>query len=592
MIGYYDYRLVALSVLIAILGSSCTIELAGRVTAAQSWTRASWLIGGAVAMGISTWSMHYTGMLAFRLPIRIEYDWPTAFLSYLASFCTSALGLFVVSRRKMGFVRAFTASIFMGGGVAALHYTAMASMRLRAVCHYSPALVTISVVLAIVFSLMSLWLMFLFREEALGQYLRKVASAVLLGAAIAVMHYTGMASASFIPCAEFPDLSHALPISALGIPGIAVVNLMIVVVVLLTSLADRLQKQKALLDELFEQAPQAVALMGVDHRILRGNKEFSRVFGYSSQEALGQRISELIAGEQAREKQKYADSVAQGRRVDAEGVRRRKDGSSLYVSMVRVPVRLPNRQVAIYAIYRDISEHKQAEAALRQTNERLQELSRRLFQVQEDERRHLARELHDQMGQALTAAKLNLQAAQGLEERGLIARKLDDGIAVLETLLQQARQISLDLRPPLLDDLGLVPALRWYLDQQAQRAGLRIEFFADPALERMSPETETACFRVAQEALTNVVRHARAQTVSVELHRTPEALHLVVRDDGIGFDVMTVEQQGVSLGLLGMRERVTLLGGEMDCKSAPGRGTEIHAFFPVRTRSDAQVPGP
>src|SRR3984957_19620135 len=591
MIGYYHYHLVILSVLIAILGSYCTIELAGRVTAAQGWTRASWLIGGAVAMGISTWSMHYTGMLAFRLPIPIEYDWPTAFLSYLASFCTSALGLFVVSRRKMGFVRAFTASIFMGGGVAAMHYIAMASMRLRAVCHYSPALVTISVVLAIVFSLMSLWLMFLFREEALGQHQRKVASAVLLGAAIAVMHYTGMASASFIPCAEFPDLSHALPISALGIPGIAVVNSMIVVVVLLTSLADRLQKQKALLDELFEQAPQAVALMGVGQRILRVNKEFSRVFGYSSQEALGQRISELIAGEEAREEQKYADSVAEGRRVDAEGVRRRKDGSSLDVAMVRVPVRLPNRQVAIYAIYRDISEHKQAEAALRQTNERLQELSRRLFEVQEDERRHLARELHDQMGQALTAAKLNLQAAQRLEERGLIARKLDEGIAVLETLLQQARQICLDLRPPLLDDLGLVPALRWYLDQQAQRAELRVEFFADPALERVDAAIETACFRVAQEALTNVVRHARAQTVSVELDRAPEVLHLVVRDDGIGFDVATA-QQGASLGLLGMRERVTLLGGELDCKSAPGRGTEVHAFFPVRFRSDAQEPGP
>jgi PAS domain S-box-containing protein len=238
----------------------------------------------------------------------------------------------------------------------------------------------------------------------------------------------------------------------------------------------------------------------------------------------------------------------------------------------------------------DITERKRAEEALQQANAQLHVLSRRLFQVQEDERRHLARELHDQMGQALTAAKLNLQAAQRLEERGLIARKLDDGIAVLETLLQQARQICLDLRPPLLDDLGLVPALRWYLDQQAQRAGLRIEFFADPAFERMSPEIETACFRVAQEALTNVVRHARAQTVSVELHLTPEALHLVVRDDGIGFDMMTAEQYAVSFGLLGMRERVTLLGGEMDCKSAPRRGTEIHAFFPVRTRSDAQEP--
>src|SRR6202163_5100900 len=111
MIGYYDYPLVILSVLIAILGSYCTIELAGRVTAAQGWTRASWLIGGAVAMGISTWSMHYTGMLAFRLPIPIEYDWPTAFLSYLASLFASLIGLFVVSRREMNFTRALIGSI-------------------------------------------------------------------------------------------------------------------------------------------------------------------------------------------------------------------------------------------------------------------------------------------------------------------------------------------------------------------------------------------------------------------------------------------------------------------------------------------------
>jgi len=247
--------------------------------------------------------------------------------------------------------------------------------------------------------------------------------------------------------------------------------------------------------------------------------------------------------------------------------------------------------VRIAGISEDVTESKEAEEALQQANAQLHVLSRRLFQVQEDERRHLARELHDQIGQALTAAKIDLQAAQRLEERTAIVRRLDDIIAVIERLLQEARQLSLDLRPPLLDDLGLVPALRWCLDQQAQRADLRVEFFADPALERVDAAIETACFRVAQEALTNVVRHARAQTVSVELHRTPEALHLVVRDDGIGFDVMTAEQ-GASLGLLGMRERVALLAGEMDCKSAPGRGTEIHAFFPVRTRPDAQEPGP
>jgi two-component system sensor histidine kinase UhpB len=225
------------------------------------------------------------------------------------------------------------------------------------------------------------------------------------------------------------------------------------------------------------------------------------------------------------------------------------------------------------------------------TVQQLHVLSRRLFQIQEDERRHLARELHDQMGQALTALKIDLQATQRLEERTDIVRRLDDSIAALERLLQQARQLSLELRPPLLDDLGLVPALRWYLDQQAQRAGLRVEFFADPALERVDAAIETACFRVAQEALTNVLRHARAQTVSVELHRTAEALHLMVRDNGIGFDVVTAQQRS-SLGLHGMRERVALVGGELDCKSAPGRGTEVHAFFPVQSRADAQEPRP
>jgi signal transduction histidine kinase len=224
--------------------------------------------------------------------------------------------------------------------------------------------------------------------------------------------------------------------------------------------------------------------------------------------------------------------------------------------------------------------------ALREANEQLHVVSRRLFNVQEDERRHLARELHDQMGQVLTAVKIDVQGAQRLEGRTAIVRRLDGSIAELDRVLQQVRQLSMELRPPLLDDLGLLPALRWYLDQQARRAGLRIEFFADPTLERVEAAIETACFRVAQEALTNVVRHARAQTVNLELHLMGDVLHLEVRDDGVGFDAMTA--QLASLGLLGMRERVTLLGGELDCKSAPGHGTEVHAFFPVPSGPDAR----
>jgi PAS domain S-box-containing protein len=252
------------------------------------------------------------------------------------------------------------------------------------------------------------------------------------------------------------------------------------------------------------------------------------------------------------------------------------------------------QMIRIVGIAEDITQAKEAENALQQANAQLNVLSRRLFEVQEDERRHLSRELHDRMGQALTAVKIDLQSTQCLEEHTEIVRRLDDSIGALELLVQQARQLSLELRPPLLDDLGLVPALRWYLDQQAQRTGFHVKFFADPSLERVDVSLETVCFRVAQEALTNIIRHAHAQEVNVELHRTTETLHLVVRDDGIGFDVATAQQrcrQGASLGLLGMLERVALVGGEWDCKSAPGSGTEVHAFLPLQA-SDPQEPRP
>ena len=143
--GSYDYSEVALSVLIAILGSFTALDLGERVTFARGGFRLAWLIGGAVVMGIGTWSMHYVGMLAFRLPISVQYDWPTSLLSLMPSIFASGIALFVISRPIMGWLHALGGSLFMGGGISALHYTAMASMRLQAMCHYSPALVTLSV---------------------------------------------------------------------------------------------------------------------------------------------------------------------------------------------------------------------------------------------------------------------------------------------------------------------------------------------------------------------------------------------------------------------------------------------------------------
>src|SRR6266849_1757590 len=154
--GSYDDLLVALSIVIAILASYAALDLARRVTAAQGRARILWLTGGATAMGFGIWSMHYIGMLAFRLPVPVQYDWPTVLLSLLAAILASAVALFVVSRREMGMGRAVLGSLFMGGGIAAMHYTGMAAMRLPAMTHYSTGVVALSVALAIVISLVAL----------------------------------------------------------------------------------------------------------------------------------------------------------------------------------------------------------------------------------------------------------------------------------------------------------------------------------------------------------------------------------------------------------------------------------------------------
>jgi signal transduction histidine kinase len=229
-------------------------------------------------------------------------------------------------------------------------------------------------------------------------------------------------------------------------------------------------------------------------------------------------------------------------------------------------------------------QHVRLYEQVRSGRERLQALSRQLITAQEAERRHISRELHDQIGQTLTAVKINLQSLQRLPDHAASVARLEEDIGILERTLQQVRNLSLDLRPLLLDDLGLGAALRWYVDRQVQRAGFAAQVVIRPPDTRVAPEVEVTCFRVAQEAITNIMRHAQARQVSVQLVHGPGELEMTIRDDGVGFDVQAAHEraaQGASLGLLGMQERAELVGGRIDIVSAPGRGTEIRARFPL-----------
>jgi signal transduction histidine kinase len=220
------------------------------------------------------------------------------------------------------------------------------------------------------------------------------------------------------------------------------------------------------------------------------------------------------------------------------------------------------------------------------------EAIRAMVAAHEQERRRIARDLHDVVGQALTAVKLNLESMR----RGSGGRPSDAdlrrSIAIVDQAMQETRDIAVDLRPAILDDLGLVAAARWYLARQGRLVGYRTSFVADAIPARLDGEAESACFRVLQEALTNVARHATASRVRVELRRASNEIVLMVEDNGAGFDILRLTRRrgkGPTLGLTGMSERMATIGGSIELTSSLGCGTRIVARLPLARAAQPDV---
>ena len=252
--GTYDYRLVFISVVIALLAAYAALDLAGRVTASRGFARGVWLTGGAFALGFGIWSMHYIGMEAFRLPVPVLYDWPTVALSVIAAIAASGLALFIVSRKTMNLFTAGVGSVFMGSGIAAMHYIGMEAMRLPAMCHYNPALVILSVVLAIVISFVALLLTFSVREQSASLSWRKTISAIIMGLAIPVMHYVGMAAVTFNSMAlDTATLNHAIDISSMRLASIGIVTVLMLLFVYISAIVDRRMSLNSMQLEIAEQ---------------------------------------------------------------------------------------------------------------------------------------------------------------------------------------------------------------------------------------------------------------------------------------------------------------------------------------------------
>ena len=256
---------------------------------------------------------------------------------------------------------------------------------------------------------------------------------------------------------------------------------------------------------------------------------------------------------------------------------------------------------AFAIVIRDNRQRRAAEDELKRSNEeleirvaartaeqrlaesRLRELSRRLLRVQEEERRALARELHDEVGQLLGAIKLNLKAlSPGSDEKN--AARIHDGLEIVDATIAQIRDRALDLRPALLDDLGLAAALDWLCRQQAKRSGITITFTASP-LPMLLPDLATAIYRIVQEGITNSLKHAVANRIEIGVLAADNKVAVSIVDNGHGFDSKIVAP---GVGLPGMRERVDTLGGRLDLASTPGTGTRIDVTFDLTTHDDPE----
>jgi signal transduction histidine kinase len=220
---------------------------------------------------------------------------------------------------------------------------------------------------------------------------------------------------------------------------------------------------------------------------------------------------------------------------------------------------------------------QEAQDSLQESQERYRALARRLLEQQEQERASLARELHDQLGGSLTAVSLNLAAIKGELSPASRAR-IPESLAAIKKMIEQVQTLAFELRPSGLDDFGLVEALRMLVARHGERTGVHASFTATPTDARAPVEIATACYRIVQEALSNVARHARPRHVEVMLTVQDVALEVTVRDDGVGFNV---ERGRAGLGLAGMGERAELAGGRIDIESRPRAGTTLRARFPL-----------
>jgi signal transduction histidine kinase len=459
MTASYNYTFVALSVFIGMSAAYAALDLAARITTTSGWRRSTWLMGGAAAIGIGVWSMHFTGMLAFSLPVPVEYDWPTVLLSLLAGIVAAGVSIFVLSRETTGTIQIASASIIVGLAIITVHNVGMRAMRMAANYRYNPQLAGVAVMLAVLFSLAALWVGIRFRGE-MGCYGgRKFVGALVAGAAISSVHYFAMAATTFWPSVPDPDVFHVVRISTIGAAAIAMATLVVQGLAMVTSFMDR-----------------------------------------------------------------------------------------------------------------------------RSAAQKVEQLSSRLLYSHDMERRNIARDLHDDVGQGLYAVKLSLGRLRESVKDSAAQKSLSEATDMIAASMEKVRTISQVLYPPELDTLGFRSAIVVYVDGFRERSGIEVELDMPAQLPNLSRRAESALLRMIRECLLNIVRHSGSRKVQIRVQADPSDLALEVSDDGSGMKPEILDRlRGATnsgVGTKAMFSRIEELDGRLEITSGHW-GTSVKAVIPI-----------
>jgi PAS domain S-box-containing protein len=378
---------------------------------------------------------------------------------------------------------------------------------------------------------------------------------------------------------------------------------------------------RAWLAAIVDSSDDAIVSKTLDGIITSWNRGAERMFGYTETEAVGQHIFLIIPEDRRAEESDVLARLRRGEKIDHfETVRQTKGGRRFPISLTVSPIRdAQGKVLGASKVARDITEQVAAQEVLQRAHEELEERVRqrtaelvqsnealrteiaerqrveeqrtqllaRLVLAQEDERRRIARELHDQLGQQLTALRLTLET---VKTKSIGRAELS---VQVETLRELARQLDQDisfrvweLRPTALTSGGLGAAIPDYVHNWSRHFGIKVQLHTSGASdERLTSELETVMYRLAQEALNNVAKHARADHVDIVLERHADHLSLIVEDNGVGFDAVSALTPGRGLGLIGMRERAALFGADLQIESTPGRGTTVIVRAPLATAS-------